>query len=120
MSKSRGNVVNPDSMFHGWERYGALLPDVRRTMGTGRRLNDNGIAGINRWLNRVRAATEAYTPNNVDEKNSAIYSVYIRLLKGNTDIDKIRYNTMISTLMEYTNYLAGKRQRPFHKRTGKR
>ena len=109
MSKSRGNVVNPDSYVSkmGADTVRCYLMFVA-PWEQGGDWNDNGIAGIHRWLNRIwKLSTEYYTAYSVDdEEYRNLQRITHQTIKKVThDIDKIRFNTMISTLMEYTNYL---------------
>ena len=110
MSKSRGNVVNPDEyvselgadtvraymMFIGpWEQGGEWF--------------DTGISGVSRWLNRVwNLALDEYQPGKVDpnaERELArLTHQTIRRVTG--DMDRLRFNTMLAALMEMTNELA--------------
>jgi leucyl-tRNA synthetase len=109
MSKSKGNVVNPDEyvkemgadtvrcymMFVGpWEQGGEWM--------------DNGITGISRWLNRVwNVATAEYTPKAVDPAAEKDFSriIHKTIRKVTEDIGRFHFNTMLAALMEYTNYL---------------
>ena len=110
MSKSRGNVVNPDEyvnslgadsvrcflMFLGpWEHGGPW--------------STTGINGVARWLNRVwdlclhdSAKLEDRSP---DEK--AVRDMLRRLnqtvRKCYADLDKFKFNTAIAALMEFSN-----------------
>jgi leucyl-tRNA synthetase len=120
MSKSRGNVVNPDAYV---QTMGA---DTVRTYlmfiapwEKGGDWNDSGISGISRWLNRVwNLALEGYTANTAsdsDERQKAeqdLNRLTHQTIKSVTeDIEKIRFNTMIASMMEYTNYLDDVRTR---------
>jgi len=110
MSKSRGNVVNPDEyvidlgvdavrayfMFLGpWEQGGEW--------------DDSGISGISRWLNRLwKISLEPYqvkgkVQENAQESLKRITHQTIRKVTG--DLEKLRFNTMIAALMEFSNYL---------------
>ena len=55
MSKSRGNVVNPDDYVDALgRRHRPLLPDVHRPLGPGRPLGPIAAStASHRWLNRV-------------------------------------------------------------------
>jgi leucyl-tRNA synthetase len=109
MSKSKGNVVNPDDyvselgadtvraymMFIGpWEQGGEWF--------------DTGISGVSRWLNRVwNLALEDYQPKAVSDEAIRELERFTHqtIKKITTDTDRLRFNTMIAGLMEYTNYL---------------
>jgi leucyl-tRNA synthetase len=110
MSKSKGNVVNPDEyvnelgadtvraymMFIGpWEQGGEWF--------------DTGISGVSRWLNRAwNLVLEDYHPQSVDENTrrelERITHQTIKKVTG--DMDRLRFNTMVAALMELTNYLS--------------
>ncbi len=115
MSKSRGNVVNPDAyvaelgadvvraylMFIGpWEQGGEW--------------DDSGIGGVSRWLNRVwRLALEGYEPGKVaseSEETALARLTHQTIKKVSDDIERIHFNTMLAALMEFTNYLTKVRE----------
>jgi len=115
MSKSRGNVINPD---HYVSTLGA---DVVRTYlmfvapwEQGGEWNDSGISGINRWLNRIwNLSLETYRPaGNIEPDSIREFDrqLHRTIRKVTGDIDSIRFNTMLSTLMELTNYLGRVRE----------
>jgi leucyl-tRNA synthetase len=103
MSKSRGNVVNPD---HSIAEHGA---DVTRMYllfigpwDEGGDYSDAGIAGIERFLQRVwRMVTEPHTPGpgDVDLRplDRAIAAV-------GADLEEMRFNTAIASLMELVRW----------------
>jgi leucyl-tRNA synthetase len=107
MSKSRGNVVNPDNyvaelgvdtvraymMFLGpWEQGGEW--------------DDSGISGITRWLNRTwTLVMEEYKSSSADGDEELMRLVHQTVKKASEDLDKIRLNTMIAALMELTNFM---------------
>ncbi len=111
MSKSRGNVINPDEyvaelgadtmriylMFLGpWEQGGDW--------------SDSGINGASRWLKRVwDLVLEDYTPGTGTGDDGALTGLqritHQTIRKATGDIERLRFNTMIAALMEYTNYL---------------
>jgi leucyl-tRNA synthetase len=111
MSKSRGNVVNPDDyvqtlgadvfrcylMFIGpWEDGGPYRPE--------------GIEGVSRWLNRIwnlaldapafADAVDAGTTRELQRRRHKTVRVVT------DDLENFRFNTMLARLMEYTNYLS--------------
>jgi len=111
MSKSRGNVVNPDDyvttlgadtfrcylMFIGpWSEGGPYRPE--------------GIEGITRWLHRVWtvAADGPKFADAVDtEATRALLRKRHKTVQAVTeDIEGFRFNTMLARLMEFTSHLA--------------
>ncbi len=118
MSKSRGNVVTPDLYVN------ELGADAVRTYlmfvgpwELGGEWNDSGISGVSRWLNRIwTLALEPYKPagehadpgatrEGTDPDVELRRMLHQTIKKVSGDIEKMRYNTMIATLMEFTNYL---------------
>ncbi len=109
MSKSRGNVVAPDAQV---DRYGA---DVFRCYlmfigpwDEGGPFGLQGIAGIERWLNRVWNAT--LTDPTFGAEDAAATRELRRLThktirKVSDDLESFRFNTAIAALMEMTNGL---------------
>jgi len=103
MSKSRGNVVNPDDVV---KLYGA---DTMRTyimfIGDFEKAaawSDNAVKGCKRFLDRVWNLAEqvsegaAYTP-----KNEA--AIHRAIRKVSDDIDAMKFNTAIAALMSLVN-----------------
>jgi len=117
MSKSRGNVITPDEYVSelGADAVRAYLMFVA-PWEKGGEWNDSGISGISRWLNRVwNLVLEEYQmkPTAVaedkfgDEKaHRELYRIAHQTIRKVTeDMEKLRFNTMIAALMEFTNYL---------------
>ena len=110
MSKSRGNVVNPDKYVSelGADTVRAYLMFVG-PWELGGDWNDSGIGGQSRWFNRVwKLALEEYTPASFDAaaEASLVRKTNQVIRKVNLDIDKLQFNTMLAALMDFTNYLA--------------
>jgi len=107
MSKSKGNVVNPDTYV---SKLGA---DAVRTYlmfvapwEQGGEWNDSGISGISRWFNRLwKLVLENYKIKDKKDNRELKRIINQTIKKVTQDLEKIRFNTMISTLMEFTNYL---------------
>ncbi|PIP60475.1 leucine--tRNA ligase, partial [Candidatus Uhrbacteria bacterium CG22_combo_CG10-13_8_21_14_all_47_17] len=102
MSKSKGNVVNPDDVV---QEYGA---DVFRMyemfMGPFDQpvpWDTNGIEGVKRFLDRVWSLmTEATSPDSTE----AVETVYNQSIKKLSEgIEQMQFNTCISQLMILTN-----------------
>lgn len=107
MSKSRGNVVDPDSII---EKYGA---DTLRTFilfaappETELEWEERGVEGASKFLNRVWRIRE-----NLKEKAqpSLIKIMHKTIKKVGDDIEGFKFNTAIASLMEFVNaiYQAG-------------
>ncbi|MDZ4246678.1 MAG: class I tRNA ligase family protein, partial [Dehalococcoidia bacterium] len=110
MSKSRGNVVNPDPYVAelGADTVRAYLMFVG-PWDLGGDWNDSGINGIHRWLNRIwNLVLDDYQQNGeTDEgsKRELLRLTHKTVKKVSNDIEKFHYNTMLAALMEFTNFL---------------
>ncbi|MFC1942053.1 leucine--tRNA ligase [Chloroflexota bacterium] len=112
MSKSRGNVVNPDDYVAelGADAVRAYLMFVA-PWEQGGEWNDSGISGIGRWLNRMwNLLLDEYQQDTTAGNTSQVETELARfthqaIRKITEDLDKVRFNTTVSSLMEYTNYL---------------
>ena len=110
MSKSRGNVINPDDVV---ERYGAdSLRLYEMFMGPLEQVkpwSTKGVEGVNRFLNRSwRLFIDAGNDNEWriinDEPNRDQLKVLHEAIKKVTeDIENMRFNTAISALMIFVN-----------------
>jgi leucyl-tRNA synthetase len=114
MSKSRGNVVNPEDYV---DRYGA---DTFRCYlmfigpwTEGGPYRPEGIEGIARWLNRIwNLAQDPPTFGVVDEEATrALHRLrHMTVKEVEARLERFEFNTMIAKLMEYTNALMDARQ----------
>jgi leucyl-tRNA synthetase len=115
MSKSRGNVITPDEYVAevGADAVRAYLMFVA-PWEQGGEWNDSGISGISRWLNRVwnlvlgdYRRDEKVSPDARQKAERELSRVTHQTIRKVTkDLEKLHLNTMISALMEFTNYLA--------------
>jgi len=113
MSKSRGNVVNPDGYVDelGADAVRAYLMFLA-PWEHGGEWDDSGLSGIGRWLNRVWSLVlEPYRANVkavVDERTHRDLQriIHQTTRKVTQQLERFRFNTMIASLMEFTNYLA--------------
>ena len=109
MSKSKGNVVDPNDVV---EVFGA---DVLRTyilfMGDYEKAapwSENGVKGCKRFIDRVWTLQEIL--NDSDEYSEKLESAFHKTIKKVTsDIENLKYNTAIASLMTLLNeiYSAG-------------
>jgi leucyl-tRNA synthetase len=105
MSKSRGNVLNPDEYI---ERYGAdtvrLFMMYLGPYTLGGDFRDKGIAGMTRFINRTWRATQLATGTDAgDETRERRRHRLIKQVED--DIAELRYNTAIAHLMEFARDL---------------
>jgi len=130
MSKSRGNIVTPDAYI---EKYGAdtlrcyLMFCGRFTQGGDFR--DTGIEGMSRFLKRVWRlvkSTKSFkstkgttsfkkaldTRGTFDTRDTltgeAVHMMHKTIKRVTADIESLDYNTAISAIMEWVNFLEGK------------
>ena len=104
MSKSKGNVVSPDSFV---EKYGS---DVFRMylmfMGpftAGGDWNDKGITGIARFVDKFWKMV--CTENEVKDEKAFITAIHKLIKKMTRDMDNMHYNTVIAAMMEFLNLI---------------
>lgn len=104
MSKSRGNVINPDDIVHN---YGAdTLRVYEMFMGpleASKPWNDKSVEGSRKWLERVWRLF--MDPNRLtDENDGTLDFVYNATVKKVTsDIETLNMNTAISQMMIFIN-----------------
>ncbi len=103
MSKSLGNVVNPDDVV---KAYGAdtmrvyimFIGDFEKTATW----SDDAVKGSKRFLDRVWNLMDRAEENeNISAKNEA--SIHKTIRKVGSDIDNLKMNTAIATLMTLVN-----------------
>ena len=116
MSKSRGNVVNPDDIVHA---YGAdtlrLYEMFMGPLESAKPWSESGVEGARKWLDRVyRLFIEMDVLS--DENDGALdYSFHFTVKKVTDDFESLNMNTAISQMMIFINdaYKAGKVYRPY-------
>jgi leucyl-tRNA synthetase len=125
MSKSRGNVVAPDEWV---EKYGA--DSVRAYLmfigpwDAGGPWNFLGIEGVRRFLERVwavvtepaaRSRRSPVAGEDVEGQTRELRHMTHRTLQKVTeDIEAFKFNTIISGLMEFNNYLIRAKETAVH------
>jgi len=109
MSKSKGNVVTPDDMVAavGADSVRAYLMFIG-PWDQGGEWNDAGLSGMSRWLNRLwKLVLEDYKAGATDDNKQRQLKRFTHqtIKKVTEDIEKMRFNTMLAALMEFTNSL---------------
>jgi leucyl-tRNA synthetase len=122
MSKSRGNVINPDAIV---AEYGAdslrLYEMFMGPLEASKPWSMQGVNGVFGFLNRVwrlvideRAAAMQLSPAIVDRPPTAEENRVLHQTIGvvTDDIRDLAFNTAISRMMEFTNYFTTASERP--------
>lgn len=115
MSKSRGNVVNPDDVVND---YGAdslrLFEMFMGPLEAAKPWSTKGVEGVYRFLSRVwRLVVDDAAEQNrlapsvqpVQPDRSTLRQLHRTIQRVTDDLDHLRFNTAIAAMMEYTNYL---------------
>ncbi|CAN5157617.1 leucine--tRNA ligase [soil metagenome] len=105
MSKSKGNVINPDKII---KQFGAdTLRLYEMFMGPFEQAiswNENSLVGPRRFIERVWKLKEKATLETDPEIDDDIL-MYQTIDKVTKDIELLNFNTAVSSLMIYTNSL---------------
>jgi leucyl-tRNA synthetase len=119
MSKSRGNVVNPDEIvaehgadaFRCYEMFMGPLEVVKPWQ-------TRDVVGIRRWLNRSwrlfvdEEGAMLPTVQDVDPDEDLSRLLHKTIKAVTSDLDSMRFNTAIARLMELVNGLTAQKVRP--------
>lgn len=105
MSKSKGNVVNPDDIV---KQYGA---DTLRTYilfigdyGMSAPWSENGVKGAKKFLDRIMRLETLATDEDITSKELD-REVNFVIKKVSQDYEEMKYNTAIAAMMSYVNVL---------------
>lgn len=122
MSKSRGNVVNPDEVVDGYgadalrlyEMFMGPLPDSKPW-------NMEGVAGVRNFLGRAwrliideRAEEPTLVEQVTDDEptEEQLRMLHATIKAVTEDIDKLSFNTAIARMMEFVNFFTKETSRP--------
>jgi leucyl-tRNA synthetase len=115
MSKSRGNVIAPDTQVDKWgaDTFRAYLMFLG-PWDQGGPYDPTGITGVHRWLNRVWNVVIGDTamsslPDATETRELRRWT-HKTLAKVGDDIEHFRFNTMLAALMEMTNHMTRLRE----------
>jgi leucyl-tRNA synthetase len=105
MSKSRGNVVNPDEYFTQWgaDAFRMYLMFIG-PFEEGGDFRDSGISGVKRFLDRLWASVMTMRTDDAPDVD-VVRKLQLTIKKVGEDIPKLSYNTAIAAMMEYMNVL---------------
>lgn len=105
MSKSRGNVINPDEMQ---EKFGTdALRAYIMFMGPFDQAvmwDTNGLVGVRRFLDRTWSLQDKITKD-YEDGNKITTLLHQTIKKVSSDIDEMHFNTAIAKMMELVNEL---------------
>ncbi len=112
MSKSKGNVITPDEVVMDWgadslRAYEMFISDFEQATPW----NTHGLAGTHRWLKRVWELllnpADRLPVNETTRQSDRDLRRWTHktVKKVSHDIEGFRFNTVISSLMEFTNAL---------------
>ena len=115
MSKSKGNVVNPDIYI---EKFGAdtlrLYLMFIGPMDGYPDFRDTGIEGMRRFIEKVwqlfQITNYKLQITNENDAREILIKMHQTIKKVTEDIEKFHYNTAISAIMEFVNLLRDKTQ----------
>jgi len=123
MSKSRGNVVNPDDMVaaYGADTVRAYLMFIG-PWEEGGPWNSQGVEGIHRFLNRVwsvvlgeEAGGKGQGARASEEQIAELRRMTHKTIKRATEyMEAFKFNTMLAALMEFNNYLVKAKETPVY------
>jgi leucyl-tRNA synthetase len=122
MSKSRGNVINPDQVVN---EYGAdsmrLYEMFMGPLEATKPWSMRGVEGVHRFLSRVwrlliddRAKEMKFSDavKDVEPDRETQRLLHITIKRVTQDLEELRFNTAIAAMMEFSNHLTGLKVRP--------
>ena len=113
MSKSRGNVVNPDDII---DEYGAdsmrLYEMFMGPLNKSKPWNTKGLQGCYRFINKLwsiivneEGKLSSKIAEDVTPDKETLHLHHTTIKKVGDDIENLHFNTAVSQLMIYCNYL---------------
>jgi len=105
MSKTQGNIVNPDEYIEEWgadafRTYLMFLGPYEQ----GGDFRDRSISGTRRFLDRLFASVQSMSADG-EPDHSVMQKLHQTIRKVGEDIPRLSYNTAIAAMMEYINVL---------------
>ena len=105
MSKTQGNIVNPDEYIEHWgadafRSYLMFLGPYEQ----GGDFRDASISGTRRFLDRLFASVQTMSSEGTPD-HTVMRKLHQTIRKVSEDIPRLSYNTAIASMMEYINVL---------------
>jgi leucyl-tRNA synthetase len=105
MSKTQGNIVNPDEYIETWgadafRTYLMFLGPYEQ----GGDFRDASISGTRRFLDRLFASVQSMSADGAPD-HAVLRKLHQTIRKVGEDIARLSYNTAIAAMMEYMNAL---------------
>ena len=115
MSKSRGNVINPDDIV---ENYGAdtfrLYEMFIGPFDQTASWSDESLMGVYRFVAKVYGLfKKVYKDADVNMTDADLRAMHKCILDVSERIDQMKFNTAVSALMTYVNHLSNMDKIPF-------
>ncbi len=111
MSKSRGNVINPDDIV---DAYGAdtfrLYEMFIGPFDQVAMWSEESLMGVYRFVNKVYGLFKKVVNVKASEKD--LRAMHKCILDVTERIDQMKFNTAVSSLMEYVNYMSSMEKIP--------
>lgn len=109
MSKSKGNVINPDDMVkeYGADAVRLYLAFMMPYDGTAP-WSTEAIQGMHRFLQRVWGLQEKLETRNSKLETQDLVMMNKTIKKVGEDLEEIKANTAIAAIMEWLNHLSKK------------
>ena len=111
MSKSRGNVINPDDIV---DAYGAdtfrLYEMFIGPFDQVAMWSEESLMGVYRFVNKVYGLFKKVSKVQANEKD--LRAMHKCILEVTERIDQMKFNTAVSSLMEYVNYMSSMEKIP--------
>ncbi len=107
MSKSKGNIINPDEYIR---KYGSdTLRSYLHFLGpfdqTGD-FRDSGVEGMNRFIKRVWTMYTSKKIVSTEASSAAKSAMHEAIKKVTGELDALRFNTALAHMMSYYNFLS--------------
>ena len=111
MSKSRGNVINPDEIV---ESYGAdtfrLYEMFIGPFDQVAMWSEESLMGVYRFVGKVYSLFAKI--KNIEPSADDLRAMHKAILEVTERIDQMKFNTAVSSLMTYVNYMANLKEIP--------